>query len=163
MVSLTRRVVTLGIAGAALVTLAMHDANAQPSTRWPIHSTDRPQPRVVKPPENNWTVAPPADATVLMAADLSHWQKEGGGAPGWKVENGYVEVAPGSGGIVSRDAFGDAQLHVEWMAPLPAVGESQERGNSGVFLMGRYEVQVLDSYENKTARRPRCTGSIRRS
>ena len=57
---------------------------------------------------------------------------------------------PGAGGIVSRDAFGDAQLHVEWMAPLPAVGESQERGNSGVFLMGRYEVQVLDSYENKT-------------
>ena len=66
------------------------------------------------------------------------------------AENGYVEVVPGSGGIVSRDSFGDAQLHVEWTAPLPAVGESQERGNSGVFLMGRYEVQVLDSYENKT-------------
>jgi len=148
--SLIRRVACIGIGSAALVTVIMHDANAQPSTRWPIHSTDRPQPRVVNPPANSWTVAPPADATVLIGTDLSRWQKEGGGAPGWKVEQGYVEVVPGAGGIVSRDAFGDAQLHVEWMAPLPAVGESQERGNSGVFLMGRYEVQVLDSYENQT-------------
>ena len=148
--SLIRRVACIGIGSAALVTVIMHDANAQPSTRWPIHATDRPQPRVVNPPANSWTVAPPADATVLIGTDLSRWQKEGGGAPGWKVEQGYVEVVPGAGGIVSRDAFGDAQLHVEWMAPLPAVGESQERGNSGVFLMGRYEVQVLDSYENQT-------------
>src|SRR4029078_8470123 len=119
-------------------------------TRGPIHSTDRPQRRVVKPPSNTWTLEPPADATVLIATTLSRWQKEGGGAPGWKVENGYVEVVPGAGGIVSRDAFGNAHLHVEWMAPLPSVGESQERGNSGVFLMGRYEVQVLDSYQNVT-------------
>jgi len=147
----TRRVVTCCLAFAALVTVVAHDANAQPSTRWPIHSTDRPQPRVVKPPENTWSVAPPGDATVLFSGvDLGRWQKDGGGAAGWKVENGYVEVVPGAGGIASRDGFGDAQLHVEWMAPLPAVGESQERGNSGVFLMGRYEVQVLDSYGNVT-------------
>jgi hypothetical protein len=102
MTSSYRRVVAIGIASAALVTLVMHDANAQPSTRWPIHSTDRPQPRIVKPPANTLTVAPPSDATVLFGgADLSHWQKDGGGAAGWKVENGY-------------------------------------------------EVQVLDSYENKT-------------
>lgn len=148
----TRRVVALGIASAALVTLVMHDANAQPSTRWPIHSPDRPPPPVVKPPAGSWSVAPPGDAMVLFGgSDLGHWQKENnGGAAGWKVENGYVEVVPGAGGIASRDKFGDAQLHIEWMAPLPAVGESQERGNSGVFLMGRYEVQVLDSYENRT-------------
>jgi len=151
MVSSLRRVVALGIAGAALVTLAMPDANAQPSTQWPIHSTDRPQPRIVKPPASSWTVAPPADATVLFdGRDLSHWQKDGGGPAAWKVEKGYVEVVPGAGGIVSREAFGDAQVHVEWMAPLPATGEGQERGNSGVFLMGRYEVQVLDSYQNVT-------------
>jgi hypothetical protein len=150
MASHSRRVVALGIAGAALVTLVVRDASAQPSTRWPIHSLDRPQPRVVKPPADSWTVAPPADATLLLGADLSRWRKENGEPAAWKVENGYVEVVPGSGGIVSRDAFGDVQLHVEWMAPLPAVGESQERGNSGVFLMGRYEVQVLDSYQNKT-------------
>jgi hypothetical protein len=150
MASHSRRVVALGIAGAALVTLVVRDASAQPSTRWPIHSLDRPQPRVVKPPADSWTVAPPADATLLLGADLSRWRKENGEPAAWKVENGYIEVVPGSGGIVSRDAFGDVQLHVEWMAPLPAVGESQERGNSGVFLMGRYEVQVLDSYQNKT-------------
>jgi hypothetical protein len=126
-------------------------SDAQPSTRWPIHSNDRPQPRVVQPPANGWTVAPPADAIVLFAGnELSRWQKEGGGAPGWKVENGYIEVVPGAGGIATRDGFGDAQLHVEWMAPLPAEGSGQDRGNSGVFLMGRYEVQVLDSYGNIT-------------
>jgi hypothetical protein len=151
MIRSLRRVVTLGITGAALVTLVVRHLGAQPSTQWPIHSTDRPQPRVVKPPANPWSVAPPADATVLFAGtDLSHWQKDGGGPAGWKVEKGYVEVVPGAGGIVSREAFGDAQVHVEWMAPLPATGEGQERGNSGVFLMGRYEVQVLDSYGNTT-------------
>ena len=140
----------VAIAGASLA-LPMHDAGAQPSTRWPIHSPDRPTPRVVKPPANVWTIAPPADATALFAGtDLSRWEKDGGGAAAWKVENGYMEVVPNAGGIASRDRFGDAQVHVEWMAPLPAVGESQERGNSGVFLMGRYEVQVLDSYENVT-------------
>ena len=152
MTSPTRRVVAFGIASAALVTVAMHDANAQPSTQWPIHSPDRPPPPVVKPPAAAWSVAPPGDATVLFSgADLGRWQKENdGGAAAWKVENGYVEVVAGAGGIVSRERFGDVQLHIEWMAPLPAVGESQERGNSGVFFMGRYEVQVLDSYENRT-------------
>jgi len=145
------RVVTVGIASASLVTVPMSDTNAQPSARWPIHSPDRPQPRVVKPPVNSWTVAPPADATVLFdGTDLSRWQKDAGTAPGWKVESGYMEVVPNAGGIVTRDGFGDAQLHVEWMAPLPALGESQDRGNSGVFLMGRYELQVLDSYDNVT-------------
>lgn len=125
---------------------------AQPSTRWPIHSKDRPQPRVVRPPANAWTVAPPADAVVLFdGSTLARWQKENrGGAPGWKVENDYMEVVPGAGGIATRDGFGDVQLHVEWMAPLPVSGEGQDRGNSGVFLMARYEVQVLDSYGNVT-------------
>jgi len=145
------RVVAVGITSAVLITVAMPDANAQPSTRWPIHAPDRPQPRVVKPPAGAWTVAPPGDAAVLFGgADLSKWQKDDGKPAAWKVENGYMEVVPSAGGIATRDAFGDAQLHVEWMEPLPAVGESQERGNSGVFLMGRYEVQVLDSYGNVT-------------
>jgi len=129
----------------------MHDADAQPSTRWPIHSLDRPTPRVVKPPAGSWTVAPPADATVLFGGtELTRWQKENGTPPGWKIENGYMEVVPGAGGSATRDGFGDAQLHVEWMAPLPPEGKGQDRGNSGVFFMGRYEVQVLDSYENAT-------------
>lgn len=136
---------------ALVAVIAVNDADAQPSTRWPIHSPDRPQPRVVKPPANQWTVAPPADAVVLFGGtDLSKWKKDDERAAGWKIENDFMEVVPGAGGIMTRDGFGDAQLHVEWAAPLPAEGESQERGNSGVFLMGRYEVQVLDSYNNVT-------------
>ena len=130
----------------------MSTSDAQPSTRWPIHSKDRPQPRVVKPPANVWTVAAPSDATILFdGRDLARWQKQdGGGTADWKIENGYMEVVPGSGGIATREGFGDVQVHIEWMAPLPVADGGQDRGNSGVFLMGRYEVQVLDSYENVT-------------
>jgi len=151
MCRISSHIAIAGILTASLTTAPMHNADAQPSTRWPIHSPDRPQPRVVAPPANSWTVAPPADATVLFGGtDLSKWRKDDGSAAGWKIENGYMEVVPGAGGIATRDGFGDAQLHVEWMSPLPAEGKGQDRGNSGVFLMGRYEVQVLDSYENVT-------------
>ena len=139
------------VIACASLALPMHDADAQPSTRWPIHSPDRPTPRIVEPPAGAWTVAPPSDATVLFGgADLSRWVKDGGGPAAWKVENGYMEVVPNAGGIVSRDPFGDAQLHVEWMAPNPPDGAGQDRGNSGFFLMGQYEIQVLDSYDNVT-------------
>src|SRR3712207_1801431 len=124
------RVVTIGIASAALVTLPMDDLTAQPSAQWPIHSPDRPSPRVVKPPANTRTIAPPADATVLFdGSGLARWRKDDNSAAAWKVEHGYMEVVPKAGGIVTRDAFGDVQLHVEWMAPLPVTGESQDRGN----------------------------------
>jgi hypothetical protein len=68
----------------------------------------------------------------------------------WRIVDGALEVVPGSGDIETRAAFGDAQLHLEWMSPNPTTGEGQARGNSGVYLMGRYEVQVLDSWENLT-------------
>jgi hypothetical protein len=96
---------------------------------------------------------PPSDAIVLFdGKSLAKWQSSDSthGAAKWKVADGYMEIAPGTGGIETRDAFGDCQLHVEWRAPTPAKGEGQERGNSGVFLMGTYEVQVLDSYNNIT-------------
>ena len=94
----------------------------------------------------------PSDAIVLFdGQDLSKWKSQKGGGPApWKVEGGYFEVAKGTGGIETKDGFGDCQLHIEWMSPNPPVGESQDRGNSGVFLMGLYEVQVLDSYQSKT-------------
>ncbi|HMA42720.1 MAG TPA: DUF1080 domain-containing protein [Gemmatimonadales bacterium] len=134
-----------------LALLAAVPATAQVSTRWPQHSMDRPQPPVVTPAPAGEPGAAPSDAVVLFdGKDLSRWAGDSGQAAPWKVENGYVEIAPGSGNIHTRQGFGDCQLHVEWMAPAPPHGEGQERGNSGVYLMSRYEVQVLDSYDNTT-------------
>jgi hypothetical protein len=126
-------------------------AVAQNLGPWPQHALDRPQPPVVMPAPVDKSGAPPGDAVVLFdGTDLSQWQNDSGAAAGWTLGPGYVEVAPGIGNIHTKRAFGDCQLHVEWAAPVPAVGESQERGNSGVYLMTKYEIQVLDSYQNKT-------------
>jgi len=107
------------------------------------------EPRVVTPGR---TVGdPPSDAIVLFDGhDLSRWRDKDGAAAKWIVRDGYMEVAPGTGDIATADKFGDAQLHIEWATPAVVKGEGQERGNSGVFLMGHYEVQVLDSYQNET-------------
>ncbi|MCK4874096.1 MAG: DUF1080 domain-containing protein [Phycisphaerales bacterium] len=94
---------------------------------------------------------PPADAIVLFdGTGLSGWRTMAGGEAGWIVQDGAMIVKPGSGGIVSELTFGGAQVHVEFAAPATPVGEGQARGNSGVYLQARYEVQVLDSYENDT-------------
>jgi hypothetical protein len=94
---------------------------------------------------------PPSDAIVLFdGKGLAAWQSPEGTAAKWTVREGYVEVAPGTGPIVTRRSFGDVQLHIEWAAPTPPKGAGQERGNSGVFLMDQYEIQVLDSYRNDT-------------
>ena len=127
-------------------------AGAQPDTRWPQHAMDRPQPPVVDPGPGALPVPPPRDAIALFnGKDLGNWMHGDGKAASWIVRDGYFEVRPGSGGLVTRDSLGsDIQLHIEWMAPRPARGTGQDRGNSGVFLMGRYEVQVLDSWHNTT-------------
>ena len=90
----------------------------------------------------------PADAMVLFdGTDLSSWVKVGTqDAPGWKVENGYMEVVPQTGSICSKELFNDTQLHIEFWLPLMADKTGQGRANSGVYLQGRYELQVLDSY-----------------
>jgi Domain of Unknown Function (DUF1080) len=109
------------------------------------------EPAVVTPGKSDSD--PPSDATVLFnGKDLSMWHSSAdkGGDAKWKIKDGYVEVAPGTGDIATREEFGDCQLHIEWATPTEVKGEGQERGNSGVFLMERYEVQVLDSYNNKT-------------
>ncbi len=125
--------------------------SAQISARWPIHSRERPQPPVVEPAPVDRPAAPPTDAIELFGGtDLSQWEGDSGRAAPWKVENGHVEIATGSGDIRTKRGFGDCQLHIEWMAPAPPAGEGQDRGNSGVYLMSTYEVQVLDSYDNRT-------------
>jgi hypothetical protein len=107
-----------------------------------------PEPPVVTPGTGG---SPPADAIVLFAdGDLSAWQQEDGSAAKWRIGDGWFEVLPGSGAIETRQDFGDVQLHVEWSAPVKIEGDGQGRGNSGVFLQRRYEVQVLDSFENRT-------------
>jgi hypothetical protein len=125
-------------------------ATAQDAARWPIHSADRPVPQIVTPAPAGAPQAPPSDAIVLFGANgLAEWQNDSGGAAEWKVEGDYFEVVPGTGSIRTRARFADVQLHLEWMAPAPK-DSGQNRGNSGVFLMERYEVQVLDSWENRT-------------
>ncbi len=127
---------------------------AQVDSRWKIHDTDRPVPPVINagtPSTQDSPGRPPSDAVVLFdGKDLSHWSHKDGSPAKWKVEQGYAEVVAKTGNIYTPEAFGDCQLHVEFAEPVPPKGESQERGNSGVFLMGLYEIQVLDSYENKT-------------
>lgn len=129
-----------------------------PDGKWHVHDSERPYPAVVTPgtfSTQETAGLPPSDAVVLFdGKDLSQWQTRGrngsSGPPRWKVENGYMEVVPRSGGLVSKAKFGDAQIHVEWTAPTKIEGEGQGRGNSGVLVMGRYEIQVLDCYENAT-------------
>ncbi len=106
------------------------------------------KPAVITPGEET---KPPSDAIVLYGSkeDLDQWESERGGPPGWKAGEALTVEAK-SGGIQTKKAFGDVQLHVEWRAPSEVKGKGQGRGNSGIFLMGKYEVQVLDSYENET-------------
>jgi hypothetical protein len=107
----------------------------------------RPRPRAVTPGVGTGA---PADAIVLFdGKDLSEWTKQGGGEATWKLVEGAMEVN-GSGSIRTRREFGDVQLHVEWRTPPEVKGVSQGRGNSGVFLMEKYEIQVLDSYRNES-------------
>lgn len=106
-----------------------------------------PVPPVVSFSENNV----PSDATVLIGDNLGAWESVKGGDAKWSLENGELTVNPGTGDIKTKASFCDIQLHVEWKAPMPEDGmEGQQRNNSGIFLQQRYEVQVLDSYNNKT-------------
>jgi hypothetical protein len=107
------------------------------------------EPPIITPGRTN--ADPPSDAIVLFSdRDLSRWRANDGSPAKWTIRDGYIEVAPGAGDITTSEKFGDVQLHIEWATPAVPKGEAQERGNSGVFLMGQYEVQVLDSYDNKT-------------
>ena len=123
---------------------------------WAVHDHNRPQPKLVTPGSfstQEQPGKPPSDAVILFdGTDLSKWEADTGeGVPTkWVVKNGAMECVPGSGYIRTKDKIGDCQLHVEWAAPTKVQGESQGRGNSGVFLMGLVEIQVLDNYDNST-------------
>ncbi|MGD8279052.1 MAG: DUF1080 domain-containing protein [Gemmatimonadota bacterium] len=107
-----------------------------------------PEPTAVTPGTGT---AAPSDAIVLFdGTDLSGWSTTDGGDAGWKVEDGVMTVVAGSGDIQTRESFGSVQLHIEWRTPAQVSGEGQGRGNSGVYLMAKYELQVLDSWDNRT-------------
>jgi hypothetical protein len=131
------------------------DTPQLPNQKWKVHDLERPRPQKVTPGPYA-EQAPPSDAIVLFdGKDLSKWvqrSRSGGntGAPEWKVENGYFQIVPKTGRLATKDSFGDCQLHVEWMVPKEAKGNGQSIGNSGVELMGRYEVQVLESNSHLT-------------
>lgn len=122
---------------------------------WAVHDRNRPQPPVVQPKISADPVKPPADAVILFdgtEASLAKWEadKPTGEATKWVVKDGAMECVPKSGYIRTKEKFGDCKLHVEWAAPAKVEGESQGRGNSGIFLPGGVEVQVLDNYNNPT-------------
>jgi hypothetical protein len=132
------------------------DTPMLPGQPWRVHDINRPHPVEITPGAT--LGQPPSDAIVLFdGKDLSKWQQHGRGADRgkmvqaqWKVVNGYFEVAPDTGDLLSKDKFGDAQYHVEWAEPAGIQGESQNRGNSGFIIMSRYEIQVLDSFHSIT-------------
>lgn len=132
---------TIGIAGAAVVL----------QNGWQSGIDWKEPPKVEVPPMK--APAPvPSDAIVLFdGRDLDAWESSGGEAAPWVInDDGGMTVKPGSGGIQTKQGFGDVQLHVEFATPAEVEGEGQGRGNSGVFLMNTYELQILDSYENDT-------------
>jgi len=143
--SLFQKGFTLCLLAVSAMTLAAAETN-KPAASAP--KKEDPQPPVIDPGPPCGGV--PSDAIVLFdGKDLSKWRSEKGGAAAWKVADGYAEVNH-TGYIFTREEFGDVQLHVEWASPAEVKGEGQGRGNSGVYLMGRYEIQVLDSYQSKT-------------
>jgi len=118
-----------------------------------------PEVRIIEPGEDPGM--PPSDAIILFDGnDISkEWTDSRGDPSGWIVENGSLVCVKGKGSIQTKRKFNDFQLHIEWRTPSPAIGKNQDRGNSGVYLQGLYEVQVLDSYENRTYRNGQA-GSI---
>lgn len=123
------------------------DTPMQPDGKWHVHDPARPQPPVVTPGSFSVGATPPSDAVVLFdGTDLSQWQDAQGNPAPWKVQDGTMITTKTD--ILTKQKFGDIQLHLEFKEPTPAKGDGQERGNSGVFFMGRYEIQVLDCYHN---------------
>jgi hypothetical protein len=133
---LARLLAACGLALATCSPTAAQDGEYLTGIEWP-------EPPIVTPGKTNND--PPSDAVILFdGKDLSAWHN----GDKWKIEDGVAIVQDTD--VTTKESFGDCQLHVEWSAPTPARGSSQGRGNSGVFLMDRYEMQVLDSYNNKT-------------
>ena len=155
----------VAISTTALRTFAAQgytDTPMQPNGKWHVHDPNRPKPPVVKPGKFSDMAAPPSDAVVLFdGKDFSKWlgskdeKRNPTGEVKWKLADGYMETTS-TGVIRTKDEFGDFQMHLEFATPTDIKGkdgkplEGQARGNNGINIHGRYEIQVLDSYENET-------------
>ena len=146
----TTKIPAIVMAVSALISVPSSGQGA--SDGWKSHDMSRPKPPRVTPSDQQLPVPAPEGAVILFdGTDLSAWSSDSGSSDAeWTVVDDYFEVKPGAGAIESRAKFGDVQLHVEWASPDPPRGSGQDRGNSGVFLMNRYEIQVLDSYDSDT-------------
>lgn len=146
----------LGVTAQANTGSAFYGDPPDATHPWAIHDWNRPQPPRVEPlPYDAAKARPPAGAVLLCdgtEATLANWEcdKPEGGATKWIAKDGAFQCVPKSGYVRTKAKFSDCQLHVEWSAPTPPQGESQGRGNSGIFLMGAVECQVLDNYDNET-------------
>jgi len=137
-----KEIVIDGVAG-------FQDTPMLPGGKWHVHDPARPQPPIVTPGKFSENAAPPSDAIVLFdGKDLSQWHHADGKPVQWKIADGAL--IEGRGDLVTKQEFTNIQLHIEFSEPVPPTGSGQGRGNSGVFLMGKFELQVLDSYQNPT-------------
>jgi hypothetical protein len=143
-------VLTTTASGQGKAPIGYDDTPMQPNGKWRVHDGTRPYPNVVTPATSDTLVAPPSDAIVLLGAtdDLSAWQMNDGSAATWMMKGGVLST--GKGMLRTKQQFTDVQLHVEFATPSEVKGDSQGRGNSGVFLLGLFEIQVLDSFRNIT-------------
>lgn len=133
--------------------IGYNDTPLLPGGKWHVHDADRPQPVVVAPGTASTQEKPgqpPADAIVLFdGKDTAQWVDKKGQPSAWKIENGELISTKGSD-LISKPEFGDIQLHLEFCTPPPHGEAGQKRNNSGVFFMGKFELQILDCYESQT-------------
>lgn len=133
------------------------NSNAEELSPWRAHDLNRPHPPIVTPAPNGPMRRPPSDAVVLFdGSNLSEWESTDENPTKWLLKDQVLIPTPNAGQIRTRRSFGDVQLHLEWAAPTPPQGTSQGRGNSGIYFMGLYEVQILDSFDNKTYADGQC-------
>jgi hypothetical protein len=154
------------VALAGMIAVAAENGPPQPWSKWKVHDMERPAPPVVTPGTASTAETPgkpPSDAIVLFdGTDLSKWKAANGGEPTFTLKDGVMlstnlKDPKNNQYLVSKEEFGDIQVHVEWAEPVPAQGTSQGRGNSGVFLMNKFEVQVLDNFGNPTYPDGQCS------
>jgi len=132
-----------------LTLVSAYTMNGQEITDPKLTEVWEPEPRVVSVGSTN--AVPPSDAVVLFDGSTGkHWHHEDGTELQWTIANDILTVKPGTGNIKTKETFGDCQLHIEWSSPYEPDRKGQDKGNSGIFFQERYEIQVLNSYENRT-------------